>query len=86
MCWTGRKSWIRCELILRIGFVMKMPPPSIEYLKPGHFFDEERLATLKTLAREALADGNIKSSLCRGAGQPTLTNAALRSLFHGQHL
>jgi adenine-specific DNA-methyltransferase len=39
----------------------------IEHLKPGHFFDEERLAALKALAPEAFADGKINWSTLKDA-------------------
>lgn len=32
---------------------------SIERFMPAHFFDEDRLAALKTIAPEAFADGKI---------------------------
>lgn len=39
----------------------------IERLKPAHFFDEERLASLKALAPEAFADGKINWSTLKDA-------------------
>lgn len=40
---------------------------SIERLKPAHFFDEDRLAALKTIAPEAFADGKINWATLKDA-------------------
>lgn len=40
---------------------------SIERLKPAHFFDEERLAALRSLVPEAFADGKVNWSTLKDA-------------------
>ena len=40
---------------------------SIERLKPSHFFDEDRLAALRSIAPEAFADGKINWATLKDA-------------------